>query len=829
MVAAQHTRSRAKASVTAVAGVRTHSLAARAMAVRAIAVAAVLAFLSLASAQGSQHPVAGTWEGAIEIPGSLLEVVVELTEADGAWAGTIDIPAQGAADLPLDAVAVEEDTATFRIAGVPGEPTFNGVAEGDSLSGTFTQAGQEFPFSLTRREGGSPAAGAAEQGEQAAGGEGAGAEAGGAGGEAAGQPAVGPDAAEAGAESQYVDPEGRFTAPIPTGWTATVQDGYVRLAGPEGGIYLDVVVASAEDPEGAVADAWALTLPDAELELVQTLEPPSGPGVDRTLILNYDLSDSGDLYQAIAQVVGEETYMMLVHGQAEMIQRRAAQLNVVASGFDVTGVDQVDLTGAEARPISEVLGEFEEFVPRAMDDFGVPGVSIAVVEGDEIAYLGGFGVTEAGGGEPITPSTQMMIGSTGKTMTSMLVATLVDDGIIEWDTPVVELLPRFALADAELTEQITVRNLLCACIGVPRRDLEFFFNYEELSAEGIVESLRTFEFFTDIGEAFQYSNQLVATAGYAAAAAVGASYGQLSEGYRAALAQRVLEPIQMSSTTLDFTAVLERGEYALPHQLELRSGEYEPIDVELERLLTPVEPAGAHWSTAEDMARYLLTELNRGVAPNGERVVSEENLMVTWEPQVPISATESYGLGWMVGEYKGLPWIYHGGNTLGFTSEFIFLPGEDLGIAVLANAQQVNVFTAVIAQRLLELVYDIPSEVIAQGEFQVEQTKIALEEQREQVEDRVPLTDALDFFGSYTNPALGDVSLRIADGQLWLDAGEWSTQVRPYLDRQGEPDGYVTYGAPITGVPLKFETDGDGVTAMILGEGVVRYEFEPLR
>jgi CubicO group peptidase (beta-lactamase class C family) len=422
-----------------------------------------------------------------------------------------------------------------------------------------------------------------------------------------------------------------------------------------------------------------------------------------------------------------------------------------------------------------------------------------------------------------------MIGSTGKTMTSMLIATLVDDGVVDWDTPVIEVLPRFAVADEALTQSITFRNLLCACTGVPRRDLEFLFSYEELSAEGVVESLRQFEFFTEFGEAFQYSNQLVATAGYAAAAAAGAPYGQLSQGYRAALDDRVLEPIGMHDTTLDFAEVVARGDFATPHQLEIASGEYEPIDVSLEALLTPVEPAGAHWSTAQDMAQYLITELNRGVNPAGGRVVSEENLFVTWQPQVPVSATESYGLGWMVGAYYGLPWIYHGGNTLGFTSEFVFLPEAGVGIAVFANAQGANAFTAVVAARLLELIYDQPSTVIAQSEFQVEQMARMVEEQAGSILDRVPLDEALTYFGAYDNAALGTVSLRLEGGQLLLDAGEWSTQLRPVVGLDGEPEGYVTYGAPITGLSVSLDTGGDGTPRMVVGDGLVQYEFERVR
>src|SRR5690606_15870799 len=142
----------------------------------------------------------------------------------------------------------------------------------------------------------------------------------------------------------------------------------------------------------------------------------------------------------LAQVVGDQTYIMLIYGELEMVQRRSAQLQIVASGFEIAGVEGADLSGAAALPVSAVIAEFEAFTADLLEDYGIPGASVAIVEGDEIAYLGGFGVTEAGGDEAMTSTTQMMIGSTGKTMTSMLVATLVDDGALDWDTPVVELL-----------------------------------------------------------------------------------------------------------------------------------------------------------------------------------------------------------------------------------------------------------------------------------------------------------------------------------------------------------------------------------------------------
>jgi CubicO group peptidase (beta-lactamase class C family) len=155
---------------------------------------------------------------------------------------------------------------------------------------------------------------------------------------------------------------------------------------------------------------------------------------------------------------------------------------------------------------------------------------------------------------------------------------------------------------------------------------------------------------------------MVGTGGYVAALAGGATQGDLFNGYQEVLQEKVLGPIGMNDTTISFDAVKERGNYALPHGLAI-SGERVTLSLEQEEVLSPIAPAGAHWSTAPDMARYLITELNKVVSPDGTHVISEENLLETWTPQVPVSDTENYGLGWFVGEYKGIQLINHGGNT----------------------------------------------------------------------------------------------------------------------------------------------------------------------
>jgi CubicO group peptidase (beta-lactamase class C family) len=100
-----------------------------------------------------------------------------------------------------------------------------------------------------------------------------------------------------------------------------------------------------------------------------------------------------------------------------------------------------------------------------------------------------------------------------------MAATVVDAGDVTWDTPVVDLLPAIAVADAEVTERLSLRNAFCACTGLPQRDPEILFNSATLTPEHLITSVRDFPLMAPLGEQFQYSNQLLAIGGYAAAAA----------------------------------------------------------------------------------------------------------------------------------------------------------------------------------------------------------------------------------------------------------------------------------------------------------------------
>ncbi|MBZ0287498.1 MAG: beta-lactamase family protein, partial [Anaerolineae bacterium] len=313
-------------------------------------------------------------------------------------------------------------------------------------------------------------------------------------------------------EAVYEDPDGRFSLPIPTNWTAEPGEGFVTVSDPDGKILVYALVIEGDDIAKAIDDAWKRVAPDFEFKPQQTQEVPSAANVDATLIITALNDDQSRVYQGYGQRVGSEIYIMLFDADVVAATERASQLQIVASGLTINSVEKIDLTGVKPLALTgDRADEFERYIQDTLEQLEIPGAAVAVVQDGEIVYSKGFGVRELGQDDPVTPETLMMVGSTTKSMTTMMMATLVDDGKMDWDQPVIDILPDFAVADPELTKTITVRNLVCACTGVPRRDLEWVFN--SLTPEEIIASLSTFRFFTDFGEAFQYSNQMVATGG----------------------------------------------------------------------------------------------------------------------------------------------------------------------------------------------------------------------------------------------------------------------------------------------------------------------------
>jgi CubicO group peptidase (beta-lactamase class C family) len=532
----------------------------------------------------------------------------------------------------------------------------------------------------------------------------------------------------------------------------------------------------------------------------------------------------------------------LATGRLLTLATRAQDATPAATGpADLTGVTPLPLTG-------KLLAEFESYIATTLVDLDVPGTAVGVVQGGEVVFLRGFGVREKGRPEPVTADTLLRIGSVTKSFSSLLAATLVDAGQLTWNTPLVDLLPTFAVEDAELTPRLTVGDAFCACSGLPRRDLEFILPAHDLTPERLIASMVDLPLTAPYGEKYQYSNQLVAAGGFAAGVADGGSPEALGHSFQIALRDRVLNPIGMPRTTYDLHAVVADNDYATPHAANL-FGETLPVPLMMDDTwLVPVAPSGALWSSAREMVRYVQTELGRGIAPDGGRVVSAENLERTWQPGValPVSPTappemaafaQHYGMGWVIGEYGGQRAVWHSGGTLGFSSLVTFLPESDLGIVVLTNGSgNAGQLTFAVTFRLFELLFEQPMTMQSVVETYLEGMASARAEYLKTVGQLDPAA-VTPFLGTYANPALGELTLLLRDDTLTFVSGPFRSALLPQMADDGSVAGYVAVDPPLSGFPpqmlISLQDEG-GTPRVVLsgpsdgGEADLVYVYEPV-
>lgn len=503
-----------------------------------------------------------------------------------------------------------------------------------------------------------------------------------------------------------------------------------------------------------------------------------------------------------------------------------------AAPIDLAGVMPQLLTG-------ERRAAFDAYLADSLAQFGVPGASVAVVENGAVVYARGFGVRALGGTQSVTADTRFMIGSDTKNMTSLMAATLVDDGWLSWDTPLHTLLPDFRLADPALTDKVTVADSFCACTGIPRHDLPLLFDADALTPPRLIASLADVAPTAKLGEKFQYSNQMYAIGGYAATVAAGGSPNDLLRAYRLAMADRVLGPIGMTQSSFALEDVLASGDYAEPHAAGLDGVTRRVPLLEEDRFVRSGEPAGGLWSTAADMARYLQTQLSGGVAPDGVRVVSSENLDRTRTKRVAMPASggppplagaaQGYAMGWVTGAWHGQRLVWHDGATLGFESQVALLPDAGVGVVVLTNGGAgADLFTLAAQYRLFESLYGLPPEMGPLATKALAARRQLFAKAAASLEPVDP-TAVAPFLGRYHNPELGDVTLSRNGGDLLLDAGVIHARARRFAGSDPPRYAFTTRPLDNPGIALTLQTGPDGQPQLKIAvgaEGGERYVFD---
>jgi CubicO group peptidase (beta-lactamase class C family) len=575
---------------------------------------------------------------------------------------------------------------------------------------------------------------------------------------------------------------------LPAGWTLERAENAATMIVPEGDLRVTFVeVEMRGTAQETALDAWRKIQPEFSSTAIQQYALPAEEGWDEMFQILYQVPASESRVEvAVVRKLGTRAFVNIITGTTAAMGRRGAQISEVLSGWKPEGLKQTLLNARGAQPWTEQHSrELKNFVVSAMPAVGVPGVSLAIVQHGRVIYAEGLGVRSLDTGVPVTAQTRFMIGSTTKPLTTLMMARMVEQKKLSWSMPVIEVLKNFELADPEITRRLELRHTASASTGMPRQDMEFIFKYSGITPEARLAEMKKMRPTTGFGETFQYSNFLVAAGGYAAAHAF-APDDSLEHAFEKAMAELVFRPLAMSDTFLRQEEALQ-GEAALPHATDFE-GNTKPIPLQFEKAVYSVAPAGAAWSTAPDLANYLMLELGNGRLPGGEQIIAEEALLERRKKGIKIDDKSFYGLGLMISDDCGVQVIHHGGNTLGFTSDLFFFPESDLGFVVLTNLYAANFLLMAIRQKIFELIFgaEPKAEKIVQSALETTKNHLASLHKRVNTDAAsVAWIEAL--LGTYRNEVLGSAQIKKNGESYLMQLDEWSTvlgsEIQPGGDR----------------------------------------------
>jgi CubicO group peptidase (beta-lactamase class C family) len=453
----------------------------------------------------------------------------------------------------------------------------------------------------------------------------------------------------------------------------------------------------------------------------------------------------------------------------------------------------------------ELLAEFEQEFQTQMQTYNVPGSAVAIVQNGEIVYAKGFGVRNLETGEPVTTSTVFRVGSTTKAMTSMMIATLVDEGVLAWDTPVIDIYPDFKLPTEELTQSVTVRELMGMGTGLGSNIPSPY--WDEYSATDLLGALATFPVLGKKGETYFYNNEVYSSAGYIAALATNPGEQDLLEVYKALMQERVFDPLGMDTAVLSDDPASVSDDYAASYSFSLAGGT-EATELVPYATINTVAPAGAVVTNVMDMARFVITQLNEGINPEGEQIVSAENLKETWKGQTKTtgevlpgaSQDMVYAMGWLNERYDNVEIIWHNGGWDGFISEMAMLPEAETGIVILSNSSFGGVFNLVMRYKFIELLYGMEPNLSKQVAALLQQQIDELSKNAAMFPSRqVEASSVQAYLGNYEH---GWQLEHRDDGTLWLLRPGWELQLLP------TPEGFVVSSGVVMGAQISF-SQGD--------------------
>jgi CubicO group peptidase (beta-lactamase class C family)/pimeloyl-ACP methyl ester carboxylesterase len=499
------------------------------------------------------------------------------------------------------------------------------------------------------------------------------------------------------------------------------------------------------------------------------------------------------------------------------------------------GVTAQEKSHVTSEQVAHAIQEIETIAQKQIQENTVPGVAIVVVFQDKIAYAKGFGVRDVNTKAPVDADTVFQLASVSKPIGSTVVAGLVGEGKISWDSKLSAIDPSFEMFDAWVTREITIRDMYAHRSGLPDHAGDLLEDLGFTRAE-ILHRLRYQHPDSSFRSRYAYTNFGMTEAAVAAAKAYGQEWETVCQ-------EKLYKPLGMTSTSSRYADFVARQNKALGHVLV--NGKWTQ---KFQRDPDAQSPTGGVSSSVNDVAKWMRLQLAKGKF-EGKQIVSEKALAETHHPHMltgfnPFTELPTfYGLGWNVGyDQEGRLRLNHsGGFDLGAATYVNLVPGEQLGIVVLTNGSPIGLAEALgtifmdlalygrSTQDWFTLYKQVYSNPAATG------TVLGFDYSKPPAAPGPSLKNSA-YVGKYANNFFGEISIIEKDGGLAIVEGPKS-KTFPMKHYQRDTFTYETAGENAVGVSgITFTVGPDGTATQVLvenlnahGEGIFKRVPTPER
>lgn len=365
-----------------------------------------------------------------------------------------------------------------------------------------------------------------------------------------------------------------------------------------------------------------------------------------------------------------------------MMNRRNFVFNAVTaaaglSAFSRLSVSQRPSTLRQTKIVdySSVIDRFKDRLPGLMTQYHIPGLAIALIDGQRLVWSQGFGYTDKSQRLRVTDETLFSVQSTSKTYTAMGVLVAASKGRLRLDDRLSRFMPGFRVNSRfgrGETQKITIRRLLSHWAGFCH-EAPLGNNFDNCSCtfEEHIRSISNSWLVAPVGHRFSYSNLGIDLAGYILQL-------QSRKPFETYLSDEVFKPLGMTASTFSQSEALKNSSFAIGHRGEN----------ELPIFFIPMIPAGGMYSCVRDLASFVMFCLRDGEV-NGSRLISEDLLKEMTTPQFPVEGQNGgYGLGIFNVASFGATKLLHSGGGYGYSADQRWMPDYGIGAVVLTNQQR---------------------------------------------------------------------------------------------------------------------------------------------